>query len=177
MNNKIQTYIHSHFLDAINHFVQAKSVYRDEAKKSAPWKNLYQAYRLLLKWCEAIRDEKLRRNFLDELQSYLDKSPRCPILEYKLSYGNIVKVSDVNMTMSLRTGDKNTMEFDKDKDLEFGLLAVNDFADYLNGLGEGKRQKISDCQQCGKWFEWSGRGYENKFCSRKCRNRYNYLNQ
>jgi len=173
---KILLYVHISFLDAVNHYIQAISVYKKEAKKSEPWNNTYIAYRMLLKWCEAVRDNKLLRTHLEELQAYLDKSPRYPVLEYKLTYGNsTVDLSGVSMDMQIHIGNEDEKEFDKDKTSEFGLVAINNFADYLNGLKEGTRRKISDCKQCGKWFEWSGRGHENKFCSRKCRNRYNYL--
>jgi hypothetical protein len=38
---------------------------------------------------------------------------------------------------------------------------------------------ISTCQQCSKWFEVGGKGKRNiaKFCSDRCRSRFNYEQQ
>ena len=158
--------LRSSFLDVINNFLNRRDDFKSKAKHSAPWSNLLKSNLRLIEWCEAARDSRLSSKIIAQIQRYLDESKSRPVLTFQNR--------NVQLQYHLSCGDSKEPDFDRDEKFEPGVIAVNDFARYLDGFSQGQRRRISACRQCGKWFEWSGHGYSNKYCSRVCRNRGNY---
>ena len=128
----------------------------------------------LVDWCRAVRDARVTERTMTDIQDYLDKSPTFPRLVYRPNGGRPLKIEDVYVDYRLRTGNPNLKNFDADEAMEPGLVTINDFVRYLSDYGKQRRRRIADCAQCGDWFEWSGHGFANKYCTRRCRNKANY---
>ena len=164
------------FLAAINLFLANRQDFLQKAKISAPWQNWVKSNLGLLKWCRDFRDHhQLTETNRRHVQSYLDKTEVYPKLRVVNSSGKQIPRGEIAIEYQLKSGSPNIQEFDRDVGFEPGLIAIHAFARYLSDYRQGRRRMISDCAQCGRWFEWSGRGYANKFCSRKCRNHFNYI--